>query len=129
MSQLTEAELEVMRVLWKHGTMKPPEIEDQLPGKKNAALRAILQTLCEKGHVSRRKIGRAYYYRAETERESELAKWKTKLAGLFTGGSPRALIAEFIRQEKLSEEDLRELARLAQKSGKPSAETEPDKEA
>ena len=47
--RLTPGELKVMRLLWEHGEMNPPEISQLYkPPIKDAALRACLGVLLEK---------------------------------------------------------------------------------
>ena len=71
MPRFTQGELEVMRILWTRGELKPAEIHAHFPRKiKNPSLRSYLAILLEKGHVVRRRVGKAYYYRAKTRRES-----------------------------------------------------------
>ena len=71
MPRFTQGELEIMRILWERGELKPAEIHAHFPRKiTNASLRSYLAILLEKGHVVRRRVGKAYYYRAKTRRES-----------------------------------------------------------
>lgn len=117
METFTKSELEVMQVLWQHGPLKPGDLEAAFPRPiGNAALRSLLLILLEKGHVAREKDGRAFVYRAVTRREGELRKLTRRLADIFSDGSPKALIAQMVRAEKLSEEDLRELQALARET-------------
>lgn len=114
MSQFTPGEIEVMQVLWEHGELKPPEIQQRFPRPINdMTLRSFLRVLMEKGHVERRKKGRAYYYRPITPRRSALHKMTRRMAEVFTGGSRFALIAEMIETEDLSEEHIQELRKIA----------------
>ena len=56
MPRFTRGELAVMRLLWKHGEMKPSQIQRLFPEPiKNPALRSYLTILFNKGHVGRRK--------------------------------------------------------------------------
>ena len=65
MPRFTPGELKVMRLLWEHGELKPAELQGRFPEPiKNPALRSYLTTLVEKGHVTRRRVGKAYYYKA-----------------------------------------------------------------
>lgn len=115
MALFTPGELEVMQVLWEHDALKPGEIQEKFPRPiRNAALRSVLLVLLEKGHVTRRKVGKAYYYKARTPRQSTLRKMTRRLAEVFCGGSPAVLIAHLIESEELSEEDIRQLKRLAE---------------
>ena len=113
MAIFTPGELEVMRVLWNKGPRKPADIQGGFPRPiKNATLRSALRVLMEKGHVNRRKIGKAYYYEAKTPPERALKKMMRTMAEVFTSGSGAGLIAQMIQAEKLSEDDLKELRRV-----------------
>ncbi len=111
---LTQGEMEVMNVLWEHGEMKPAEIEERFPREiKNAALRFQLRTLLEKGHVVRRKVGKAYHYKARTRRQGAFRSMTRRMANAFCQGSAAGLIAELLKTEDLSEEEIKELQRIA----------------
>lgn len=123
MANLTKAETEVMQILWEHGELKPAEIEEKYPQPiKNAALRFQLRILLEKGHVSRRKVGKAFYYQAVTPREGAFKKMARRMAEIFCRGSAAGLVAELIKNEKFTPEEIRELQALAAAK---SAETAP----
>ena len=103
MSGFTPGERTVMRLLWEHGEMKPAEVQARFPGPiKNPALRAYLTGLLGKGHVSRRKVGQAYRYRAETGPGDGFRGALGELVDVYCGGSIRALLMNIIRGERLS---------------------------
>ena len=113
--RFTAGEMEVMRILWEHGSLTPAEIQGLFPRPiKNAALRSYLTILVEKGHLTRRAKGKAFYYRAKTRRESTFRSMLGDLVDTFCGGSTEALLCELLAKEKLSREELLELQRLAQ---------------
>jgi BlaI family transcriptional regulator, penicillinase repressor len=115
MSTLTPGELAVMRLLWKHGEMKPAEIQEIFPQPmKNPALRSYLTILLNKRHVSRRKLGKAFVYKAITREKDVFQSTLSELVEAYCGGSIRSLMATLIRSEQISEEELRELQRLAE---------------
>ena len=114
MTVLSARDLEIMKVLWEGGSLKPAEIQEQLPTPvKNSALRWQLDSLMERGHVSRRKHGKAYLYRAATPRRRALRKLVRRMADIFCEGSAVALIGQMIESESLSAEDIRELQEYA----------------
>lgn len=114
MAQLNRNELETMRVLWEKGSLKPAEIQDDFAWPiENATLRSVLRVLMDKGLVARRKIGKAYYYRAKASRRSVLRNMAQRMAHVFTGGSAADLIAQLIKSEKLSKKEIDELRRIA----------------
>jgi BlaI family penicillinase repressor len=119
MPQLTPGELKVMKLLWEHGELKPSELQDRFPEPiKNPALRSYLTTLLEKGHVTRRRVGKAYFYKAVTRSRSAFRTMLGELVDSFCGGSIQALLMNIIKAEQLSEEELLEMKRLADERGK-----------
>lgn len=114
MPRFTPGELKVMRLLWAHGELKPAELQQLFPEPiKNSALRSYLTILLEKGHVSRRRVGKAYYYKALTRSRSAFRTTLHELVEAYCGGSLQSLVMNIIRMEKLSEDDLIALKRLA----------------
>jgi predicted transcriptional regulator len=125
MSRFTPGELKVMRLLWEHGELKPSELQDRFPEPiKNPALRSYLSTLLDKGHVTRRRVGRAYYYKAATRSRSAFRTMLAELVDSFCGGSVQALVMNIIKSEKLSEAELLALKRLANQKDETSSRSE-----
>ncbi len=115
--RLTSAELEVMQILWEHGDLKPADVQNHFPREiKNSALRSILGILVEKGHVARRKDGKAFFYKARTRQKSVFRSMMREVTDVFCQGSSQALLMNLIQSEKLSEEDLIALKRMADQS-------------
>jgi predicted transcriptional regulator len=114
MPRFTPGELRVMKLLWEHGELKPGELQDRFPEPiKNPALRSYLTTLLEKGHVVRRRVGRAYFYKAVTGSRSAFRTMLSELVDTYCGGSVQALLMNIIRAERLSEDELLKLKQLA----------------
>ena len=113
-ARFTEGELEVMRVLWEHGELKPADIQSRFSREiKNPALRSYLSILVEKGHVTRRRLGKAYVYKARTRRDHAFRLMLRRLVDAFCEGSHEALIAQLIQSEKISADELLQIKRLA----------------
>lgn len=114
MPRFTPGELEVMRLLWEHGEMKPADIQRRFPMEiKNPALRSHLTILLGKGHVTRRKVGKAYFYKPTTRRQNAFRTTLRELVDTYCGGSVRSLVLNLIQNEKLTAEELREIEKLA----------------
>lgn len=118
MPRFTAGELKVMSLLWTHGELKAADLQRLFPKPiKNPAIRSYLTVLVEKGHVSRRLQGKAYYYKALTRSRSAFRTMLDELAEACCGGSIRTLVMNIIKTEKLTEEDLVALKRLADEQG------------
>jgi BlaI family transcriptional regulator, penicillinase repressor len=120
MPRFTPGELKVMRLLWQHGEMKPSDLQARFPEPiKNPALRSYLTTLLEKGHVTRRLVGKAYHYKAATRPRSAFRSMLGELVDVYCDGSVQTLVMNIIRSEKLSEDELLALKRLADQGDTP----------
>jgi BlaI family transcriptional regulator, penicillinase repressor len=114
MKSFTPGELEIMEVLWQHGSLKPAEILEHLDRPlTNPALRSVLRVLMEKGHLTRQKKGKAFYYRTKRNAPTAFKKMTNRMADIFCGGSSLELIAQLIKTEELSAEDVKQLQELA----------------
>lgn len=119
MDALNANELEAMRILWDQGELKPPEIEAHFAWTiDNGTLRSVLKVLMDKGMVTRRKAGKAYYYQAAKSRDGILSRMARQMAHVFSGGSTAGLIAQLIKAESLSSDELAELRRIAHPGAK-----------
>ena len=112
--RLTETELNVMRVLWEKGELKPAQIQAAF-GKpiQNNALRGVLTILVEKGHLTRRRVGKAFFYKPLTRKESAFRSLFRQMVQTFWNGSTEAMLAHLIREEKLSERDWKKLKAIS----------------
>lgn len=120
MPQFTPGELAVMRILWRYGELKPADIQERFHSPiKNPALRSYLGILLEKGHVTRRKVGKAYFYKAATRRQAAFRSTLREMVDAYCDGSVQNLVLNLIRAEKFSEEELLELKRLADDEAEP----------
>ncbi len=115
MEKLTPAETEIMQVLWREAPLKPADILDRLGRPlSNPALRSTLRVLLEKEHVVREQKGKAYFYRPRKAAPVAFKSIVRRLADVFCDGTPYQLIAQLIKTEKLSPDDLRRLQQLAE---------------
>jgi len=120
MPQFTPGELAVMRILWEGGELKPSEVQQRFPEPiKNPALRSYLKILVENGHVTRRKVGKAYGYKAKTRQKTAFRSTLRELVQAYCDGSTRSLVMNLIRDEKLTEEQLLQLKKIADQQGSP----------
>ena len=114
MAELNRNELEAMRILWQGAPLKPAQIQAQFAWDiENATLRSVLALLVSKGLAAREKRGKAFFYQARGSRRGMFSKMARTMARVFTGGSTAGLIAQLIKNEKLSSQEIEELRRIA----------------
>lgn len=109
---LGEAELEIMKVLWRAGVpVNTQFINKAVEDKqwKRTTVSTFLTRLADKGAVSVEKQGNLYYYTARlSAKEYRKAQTKQLIANLYNG-SVKDLAAALFEEEKLSREDVEEL--------------------
>jgi BlaI family transcriptional regulator, penicillinase repressor len=107
MISLNETELEAMRILWDRGEAKPAQIQEAFSWPiDNGTLRSTLVNLVRKKHVSRHRVGKAFFYTARVPKATALQKVARGLARIFTQGSTRELVAQLVDTTDLTAEDL-----------------------
>ena len=117
MTSLNQNELEVLRILWDHGELKPAQIQSHFSRPiENATLRSVLFNLVEKDHISRRLQGKAFFYASKVPKATMLQNMAAMLAHVFTGGSATDLVVQLIKSSDIKESDLTLLKKAASQS-------------
>lgn len=115
MSQhISESELVLMKIIWKNGgaalyALIMEELEKDRNKWKNNTVLTLLSRLVEKNFLQIRKIGRRNEYVATvTEAEYQAMQTHSFLNKVY-GGNVKNLISTLLRQDILSENELREI--------------------
>ena len=110
--KITEAELEVMEVLWRgEGPMSLTEIKGALPEKNGDTTKTLLRRLCAKGAVGQEKR-QVYWYTPLVSREEVRGSRTKKLIDRLYAGSARNMVAALVRADQLNQEDIAQLRQL-----------------
>lgn len=106
----TERELDLMAVLWEHGPSTVAEIRERLSDRVSHNTVATILTILEnKGHVAHAEEGRAFRYRPLVGREEAGQSAFARLVDTVFAGSPEALVTHFVRDRRLSADELRRI--------------------
>jgi predicted transcriptional regulator len=113
---VTDAEREVLRVLWDAGPAPIRALVDRLyPGGGNseyATVQKLLERLEDKGHVTRKLVGRQNVFTARVRREDLVARRLRDTADELCDGSLTPLLTHLVSSARLSDDELAELRRL-----------------
>ncbi|MDP4087195.1 MAG: BlaI/MecI/CopY family transcriptional regulator [Bacillota bacterium] len=114
--KITEAELEIMKVLWSKSPQTANEIIESLEPKmdwKPKTIRTLINRLAQKEAVSyHQEDGRMYEYYPLVSQERFLQVETKSLLRHFYGTSLKPLLVNFLKEEKLSPEDINELKQI-----------------
>jgi predicted transcriptional regulator len=96
---ITEAEREILEVLWDQGEASVREVADVLSRRRSVAYTTILtmlNVLAKKTLVTHRPEGRAFIYRAAITREQARTQALDHLLQQFFKGSPNVLAQHLV---------------------------------
>ena len=118
---LSRRERQVMDFLYRHDRATAAELTAGLPDPpSNSAVRALLRSLEEKGHVAHTEDGRAYVYRPIVPREQARRSALAHLVRTFFGGSAEAAAAALLdlKGRRLSAETVARLRALVDRASR-----------
>jgi predicted transcriptional regulator len=109
---LTEAELRLMKILWRRGESAVNDLVSAIPQGETLAYNSVLTTiriLEQKGYVQHRQEGRAFIYRPLIA-EHEASRTEVKhLLSRFFGNSREQLLLSLLGEGDISREELNRL--------------------
>jgi predicted transcriptional regulator len=122
----TERELDLMAVLWQHGPSTVAEIRARLSDSVSHNTVATILTILEnKGHVTHTEEGRAFRYHALVGREEAGKRAFARLVDTVFAGSPEALLTHFVRDRRLSADELRRIRAIVDEQIEQTVEKSP----
>jgi len=106
---LTEAELRLMKILWRRGESAVTDIVADLPEGESLAYNSVLTTiriLEQKGYVDHRQEGRAFVYRPCVAENDASRSEVRHVLNRFFGNSRERLLLSLLGDEELSADEL-----------------------
>ncbi|HTZ89637.1 MAG TPA: BlaI/MecI/CopY family transcriptional regulator [Alloacidobacterium sp.] len=114
----TEAELELLRVLWEKGPATVRELHDAVNLHRAVGYTSvlkILQIMTEKGLVEREEAGKAHIYRAAASQEETQNQLLRDLSERLFSGSAAQLAMHALAMQPASAEELEEIRNLIER--------------
>jgi len=114
-SHPTEAELEVLNVLWQLGEATVRQVHETLQADRTTSLTTtlkLLQVMTEKGLTVRDSDARPHRYASAVSAENTQAGLVDDLVQRAFGGSARQLVVRAVEEGGLSAEELGEIRKL-----------------
>lgn len=118
--QISEAEFEVMEVIWEKEPVSTNEIVDAVIENHNWNMRTIhtlISRLDKKGAISHKKDGRTYIYSSIVEKKNYVKSKSKSFIEKFYDGAANKMVLNFIENNMLSQEDIQELKNILNKRG------------
>ncbi len=114
----TEAELDILTILWEQGPSSVRIVNVKLNKMRSVGYTTTLkqlQIMHEKGLVSRVNDGRTHIYTAERGKEETQKQLLDRLLEAAFGGSASKLVMQVLGNHKSSRKELEEIKKLIQK--------------
>ena len=111
----TEAELEILGVLWQCGSATVREVHEQLGGLRGTGYTTtlkLMQLMAAKGLVLRDESGRSHIYRAVQAKTTAQRQIVGRLIDQIFAGSTSALVQQALEADSVDAAELREIRRL-----------------
>lgn len=109
---ISEAEWEIMNVLWEKPPQTANDVITSLQGQKDwkaKTIRTLLDRLVQKDVVAVNKEQRVYtFYPLYSQDECQRAEAESFIKRIY-GGTVKSMLVQFIEEDSLSEEDIEEL--------------------
>jgi BlaI family transcriptional regulator, penicillinase repressor len=121
---VSNAEWEVMKVLWDNGPMAARDVFAALPeghGWASKTVKTLLSRLVAKGALDYEQVGNSYLYRPAHTRRQMTRKEVKGFVDRVLQGSPLTMLAHFIEQHDLTPEEIEQLRRLLEEKERKGA--------
>jgi len=119
--QISDAEWEVMNVLWDRSPLSGSEVADEICGRMKwqpKTVKTLLGRLVKKGALRYREEGNRYFYTPAFPRERYVAAESRSFIDRVFGGKTTPALVHMVETMDLSEDDLRELRSIIQRKEK-----------
>jgi predicted transcriptional regulator len=111
----TDAELEILRVLWDRGSSTVREVQENLDGRRPVGYTTVLklmQIMTEKGLLERDERERAHRYVPKATREQTQQRLVSELLDRAFAGSASSLVMQALASRRADPEELAAIRRM-----------------
>ena len=119
--QISEAEFEVMKVIWKHAPISTNEITEKLTQTtkwRPKTIQTLIKRLVTKGALSYEKQSRVFVYTPLIEEKEYIGQESHSFLERYYDGDITAMLSAYIEDDKLSESEIDTLRSLLAKGSK-----------
>lgn len=119
--QISEAEYEVMKIVWKYAPVSTNEITERLTAVTDwspKTVQTLIKRLVNKGALTYEKQSRVFVYTPLVEEQEYVNAESSSFLKRFYNGDITAMLSAYLEEDRLSEEDIRSLRSLLSSSSK-----------
>jgi BlaI family transcriptional regulator, penicillinase repressor len=119
--RISEAEWQVMTVVWQRSPATATEIVDALAKQTNwhpRTVRTLVGRLVRKGALKAVRGGKRYLYEPRLTMDECVRQESRSFAERVFGGEPAVMLLHLVKEAKLSKEDIKELRKVLEEKEK-----------
>lgn len=119
--QISEAEFEVMKIVWKHAPINTNEITEQLTQRTSwspKTIQTLIKRLVTKGALTYEKSSRVFVYTPLVAENEYVSQESDSFLKRYYNGNLATMVSAFIEQDQLSETEISTLHSLLSKRSK-----------
>ena len=119
--QISEAEFEVMKVIWKHAPISTNEITDKLTQTTKwnpKTIQTLIKRLVTKGALSYEKQSRVFVYTPLIEEKEYIGQRSHSFLKWYYDGDIMAMLSAYIKDDTLTESEIDTLRSILSKGSK-----------
>lgn len=117
--QISEAEFEVMKIVWKYAPISTNEITERLTKTTSwspKTIQTLIKRLVTKGVLSYEKQSRVFVYTPLVQESDYIGQESTSFLKRFYNGDIKTMLSAYIENDRLSDADIDALRKLLSKS-------------
>ncbi len=119
--QISEAEYEVMKIVWKYAPISTNEITDRLVKTTSwspKTIQTLIKRLVTKGVLTYEKQSRVFVYTPLVDKDEYIGQESSSFLRRFYDGDISAMLSAYIDHDKLSDSEINTLRSLLSKESK-----------
>ena len=119
--QISEAEFEVMKIVWKHAPISTNEITDKLLQTTSwspKTIQTLIKRLVNKGVLTYEKQSRVFVYTPVVKESEYIGQESNSFLERYYDGDITAMLSAYIENDRLSETEIDTLRSLLSKRSK-----------
>ena len=113
--QISEAEFEVMKIVWKYAPISTNEITEkltQISSWSPKTIQTLIKRLVSKKALTYEKQSRVFVYTPLVKEDEYIRQESNSFLKRYYNGNITSMLASYIEDDKLSEEDIASLRNL-----------------
>ena len=127
--QISEAEFEVMKIVWKYAPISTNEITEKLTRTTTwspKTIQTLIKRLVNKGALTYEKQGRVFIYTPLVEESRYVGQESSSFLKRYFNGDITAFVSSYLENDKLSESEIDTLRSLLSKESSKQSKKQAD---